>query len=106
YEAALRRAITPNSKVLEIGCGSGLLAMMAARAGAAAGVSCEMGTAIAGKAAEIGARNGDSDRVRVIAKHSSMLDAETDLGGRADVLVSEIVDSALLGELVLPTSMP
>jgi len=102
YEAALRRAITPNSKVLEIGCGSGLLAMMAARAGAAAVVSCEMVPAIAGKAAEIVARNGYSDRVRVIAKHSSMLDAETDLGGRADVLVSEIVDSALLGELVLP----
>jgi SAM-dependent methyltransferase len=102
YEAALRRAVTPNSRVLEIGCGTGILAMMAARAGAREVVTCEMTPAIADKAAEIVARNGYSDRVRVIAKHSTMLDAETDLGGRADILVSEIVDNALLGEAVLP----
>jgi predicted nicotinamide N-methyase len=102
YDAALRRAVTPNSRVLEIGCGSGLLAMMAARAGAREVVTCEMIPAVASKAAEIVARNGYGDRVRVIAKHSSMLDAETDLGGRADILVSEIVDSVLLGEAVLP----
>jgi type III protein arginine methyltransferase len=75
YEAALRRAVTPNSRVLEIGCGTGILAMMAARAGAREVVTCEMTPAIADKAAEIVARNGYSDRVRVIAKHSSMLDA-------------------------------
>jgi len=101
YDAALRRAVTPNSRVLEIGCGSGLLAMMAARAGAREVGTCEMTPAIAHKATEIVARNGYGDRVRVIAKHSSMLDAETDLGGRADILVSEIVDNKLLGEAVL-----
>ena len=35
YEAALRRAVFPGCKVLEIGTGTSLLAMMAARAGAA-----------------------------------------------------------------------
>ena len=35
YDAALRRAIRPGARVLEIGTGTGLLAMMAARAGAA-----------------------------------------------------------------------
>ena len=41
YDAALRRAIRPGCRVLEIGTGSGLLAMMAARAGAAQVVTCE-----------------------------------------------------------------
>ena len=101
YDAALRRTVTPQSRVLEIGCGSGILAMMAARAGARSVVTCEMTPAIAKQAAEIVARNGYADRVRVIAKHSHKLDAETDLGGRADILVSEILGSDLLGESVL-----
>lgn len=102
YDAALRRAVKPNSRVLEIGTGTGLLAMMAARAGAAEVITCEMTPAIAEKAAEIVALNGYADRVRVVAKHSDQLDAEADLGGRADVLVSEIVDADLLSEHVLP----
>lgn len=103
YDAALRRAVTSQSRVLEIGCGSGILAMMAARAGAREVVTCEMIPAIAKQAAEIIAQNGYGDRVRVIAKQSHKLDAKTDLGGRADILVSEILGSNLLGESVLPT---
>lgn len=102
YEAALRRAVTPHSLVLEIGSGTGILAMMAARAGARSVVTCEMVPAIARQAAEIVAQNGYADRVRVIAKHSDKLDVEADLGGRADILVSEIVGNNLLGESVSP----
>jgi type III protein arginine methyltransferase len=67
YDAALRRVVTPTSRVLEIGAGTGLLAMMAARAGAAAVITCEVVPAIAEKAAEIVAHNGYANRVRVIA---------------------------------------
>jgi SAM-dependent methyltransferase len=101
YDNALRRAIKPDSRVLEIGAGTGLLAMMAARAGAAQVISCEMNPAVAAKAAQVVARNGYADRVRIIAKHSDTLDANADMGGRADVLVSEIVSNSLLGEDVL-----
>jgi predicted nicotinamide N-methyase len=101
YDAALRRAVKPASRVLEIGAGTGLLAMMAARAGAAEVITCEMTPAIAEKAAEIVAANGYADRVRVVARHSDQLDAEADLGGRADILVSEIVSDNLLGQNVL-----
>jgi type II protein arginine methyltransferase len=94
--------VTPNSRVLEIGTGTGLLAMMAARAGAGVGVTCEVVTAIAEKAAEIVAHNGYGERVRVVAKHSDQLDAEADMGGRADILVSEIVANNFLAEGVLP----
>jgi hypothetical protein len=102
YEAALRRAIFPGCKVLEIGTGTGLLAMMAARAGAAEVVTCESESAVAITAQEIVARNGYADRVRVLMKHSTALDAQVDLGGRADILVSEIVSNDLLGEGAVP----
>jgi protein arginine N-methyltransferase 7 len=102
YDAALKRAVTAQTKVLEIGAGSGILAMMAARAGAQAVVTCEMAPAIAHAAQDIVALNGFAECVRVVAKKSYDLDPETDMGGRADVLVSEIVDNRLLGENVLP----
>ncbi len=102
YEAALRRVVGPESRVLDIGSGTGLLAMMAARAGAGAVVTCEMNPAVADAAAEIVALNGYGDRVRVVAKRSSDLDVEADLGGRADVLVSEIVSNDMLAEAALP----
>jgi type III protein arginine methyltransferase len=96
YDAALRRAVRPGSRVLEIGTGTGLLAMMAARAGAAEVITCEQIPAIAEKAAEIVTLNGYANRVRVVSKHSDKLDAATDMGGRADILVSEIVASDIL----------
>ena len=98
YEEALKRVVTPQTRVLEIGTGSGILAMMAARAGARYVITCEMVPAVAEAAQEIVALNGLSERVRVVAKKSHDLDAERDIGGRADVLVSEIVDNKLLGE--------
>ena len=42
YERALIAAVKPGSIVLDIGTGSGLLAMMAARAGAKHVYACEM----------------------------------------------------------------
>jgi len=65
-------------------------------------VTCEMNPAVADAAAEIVALNGYADRVRVIAKRSTELDVEADMGGQADLLVSEIVSNDLLREAVLP----
>lgn len=101
YDAALRRAVNPASHVLEIGAGSGLLSMMAARAGAAQVVACEMNAKVATMATKIVARNGLADRVRIISKHSNDLKLGVDLERPADVLVSEIVSNDLLGESVL-----
>jgi type II protein arginine methyltransferase len=104
YDAALKRAVGPQSKVLEIGTGTGILAMMAARAGAGQVVTCEMVPAIADAAREIVALNGFSDRVRVVAKKSTDIDSEAEIGGRADILVSEIVTNMIVGEDVLPAT--
>jgi predicted RNA methylase/Flp pilus assembly protein TadD len=101
YEAAIRRAVTPNSLVLDIGTGAGLLSMMAARAGARHVVTCEMTTPVAAKARQIVARNGVQDRITVHNKRSQQLVVGADLPEKADVLVSEIFDSDLLSEGVL-----
>ncbi|MCC8429678.1 50S ribosomal protein L11 methyltransferase [Reyranella aquatilis] len=101
YDAALRRAIGKGSRVLDIGAGSGLLAMMAARAGAASVVSCEMNPAMAGVAAEIVERNGYADRITIVGKNSRDLAVGTDLAEPVDILVSEIVTNDLLAEDVL-----
>jgi type II protein arginine methyltransferase len=53
-------------------------------------------------AREIIARNGFADRIRVLTKHSTLLDVDRDLGGPADLLVSEILANDLLGEGTVP----
>ncbi|HEX8442551.1 MAG TPA: 50S ribosomal protein L11 methyltransferase [Allosphingosinicella sp.] len=101
YERALIRAVRPDSIVLDIGSGSGLLAMMAARAGARHVYTCEAVPAVAETAREIIAANGFADRVTVLSRHSSDLNRKRDLGGGADILVSEIIADNLLSEGVI-----
>jgi len=101
YEEALRRAVRPDSRVLEIGTGTGLLAMMAARAGAAHVYTCEMEPAVALAARDVIAQNGLAGRITVLAKRSTEIDL-AELGGRADILVSETVSNDMLAEDPLP----
>ncbi|MFA6122549.1 MAG: 50S ribosomal protein L11 methyltransferase [Sphingomonas sp.] len=103
FDAAIRRAVTPGTHVLDIGAGSGLLSMMAARAGAGRVVACEENPAIADAATRIVAANGYADRIRIVTGNSTELDLEADLEGPADVIVSEIVSNNLLAEGVLRT---
>lgn len=103
FEAALRRAVTAKTRVLDIGSGTGLLAMMAARAGARQVFSCEARPAMAHVARDNVRNNGFADRVTVIAKHSSEIDADADLGGPVDLVVAELIGRQLVDELVLPS---
>lgn len=94
-------ALAPGRRVLDIGTGSGLLAMMAARSGAAHVYACETNPMLAATAREIITANGLGDRVTVFALHSSKLDRTRDLGGGIDLVVSEIFSDNLLGEGVI-----
>lgn len=100
YAEAIAREVRPGMTVLEIGTGAGLLAMLAARAGATV-VTCEQSPVVAAAAAAIVARNGFADRIRVVAKPSSALEIGVDLDAPADLLVSEVFGDTLFGENVV-----
>ena len=103
YFRALESAVTPDSEVFEIGTGSGLLAMMAAKLGARHVTTCEAVPLIADTAQRIVADNGHDKAVTVIPKRSTDLTIGADLQRPADILVCEIFSSELLGEHVLPS---
>ena len=93
----LRERPAAASHVLDIGSGSGLLAMMAVRAGAKRVSSLDMVPAMAAVATHIVEQNGMCDVVRVQNAKSTDLEPE-DLGGLAEMLVCELVDNEFLGE--------
>src|ERR1700739_3340918 len=106
FERAIQAVIAKEgrqARILDIGAGSGLLSMMAARAGATNIVACERVPIIAEAAERIVALNGLDRAIRVINKASSDLTVGKDLEGLADILVSEIISSDLLAENVLDT---
>lgn len=106
FEAAIKAAIAvagPDARVLDIGAGSGLLSLMAARAGARKVVACEMEPLIAEMAQTIVAQNGYADRITVHARPSTELAIGAEIDAPADILVSEILSSDLLTEKVLDT---
>jgi SAM-dependent methyltransferase len=100
YEAAIRRAV-PGKRVLDIGTGAGLLALMAGRAGAAQVTTCEAVPLIAERARHIVHINGLSHRIVVLPKKSTELSVPGMMPERAEVLVTETFDSGLLAEDVL-----
>lgn len=100
YEQALCAAITPDTVVLDIGAGSGLLSMMAARAGARHVIACESNPAMAELAREIIVHNGLADKITVLAKSSFQIDPHVDFpaGLRPNLIVAEIFDATVIGE--------
>lgn len=103
YRKAIEAAVEEGMHVLEIGTGSGLLAMMAARAGASRVTTCEMVPVLAEKARAIVAANGMSDRISVVGKRSNDLVVGVDLPKRADLLLSEVLSEDFISEGVVPS---
>lgn len=97
YAHAIEAIVRPGMLVLEIGAGSGLLALIAARAGAQV-VACEQNPLIAAAAQSIVERNGYADRVTIVAKRSDAMTIPDDMPRRADLVVHEIFGSQLFDE--------
>ena len=101
FERAIKKAVGPNTRVLDIGTGTGLLAMMAARAGARHVTACETITPLAEVAERIVAANGLADRIDIVRGKSTDIEIGGAMERRANVLVAEIVDAGLLSEGVI-----
>lgn len=96
---AINEVVRPDDIVLDIGTGTGVLAMAAARAGARHVYAIEAGQ-IGKLARALVNRNGFSDRITLIRGWST----QVDLPERADVLISEVIGHEPLAEDVLETT--
>lgn len=103
FEKAINKAIDNKSRVLDIGTGSGLLSMMAARSGAESVLACEVNPEISKIATRIIDANGFKEQVTIVKKRSDHMEEGEDYTGKFNVIVSEILDSGGLGEGVLPS---
>jgi precorrin-6B methylase 2 len=100
YLAALAAAVRPNDVVLDIGTGSGVLALAAARAGARRVYAVEASD-IAEVAQRVFAVNGVEDRVTLVPGWSRL----TELPEQADLLVAEVIGNEPLEEEILETTL-
>ncbi|CAF4756189.1 unnamed protein product, partial [Rotaria magnacalcarata] len=113
YEKAIVKTIqnlaksTKKIHILDIGTGTGLLSMMAARSLNQTSntdcslriTACEVFQPMAKIAKKCIEKNGLSDRINVIDKRSTELDLDKDLqGDRINIIVAEVFDTELIGE--------
>ncbi|KAK8934950.1 Protein arginine N-methyltransferase 7 [Platanthera zijinensis] len=110
FRLAIQKTVTAPCHVLDIGAGTGLLSMMVARAmkesggGREAKVSaCESYLPMGKLMRRVLRANGMETKVKLFHKRSDELQVGVDLDSRASMLVSEILDSELLGEGLIPT---
>jgi protein arginine N-methyltransferase 7 len=105
YRTALNNALSgrSDSSVLEIGTGSGLLAMLAAKQGARVVYAIEASSHVAQLAHMNMKKNGLDHKIHVINKLSTKVRVGEgeDLPEKADILVCEILGTCMLGESAL-----
>jgi protein arginine N-methyltransferase 1 len=100
YLAALAQAVRPGDVVLDIGTGSGVLAVAAARAGARHVYAVEASD-IAEVAERVFAVNDMQDRITLLVGWSRQID----LPEPADLLVSEVIGNEPFEEEILETTL-
>lgn len=92
----LEAAIRPGDRVLDVGAGSGILAISAAKLGASAVDAVDIEPVAERAAAENAERNGVADRIRVAAGSAG---ADGPFPGRYDIVLANIISRVLI-ELV------
>ncbi|KAJ8672731.1 hypothetical protein QAD02_003991 [Eretmocerus hayati] len=88
--------------VLDIGTGTGLLSLYAHNAGAKKIFACDQSPVMCHIAEQVFLRH-KTENISVICKESSLLRIPQDIPDRIKLIVTEIFDAGLFGELVIPT---
>ena len=98
YAAAIERAVTPDSVVLDVGCGLGIHGLVAARAGARKVYFVDT-ESVVHCALEVAQRNGFGERVQAFQGRIE----EVELPEKADVIISVFTGNLLFSEDLLPS---
>jgi hypothetical protein len=96
FLTAIREVVRPGDVVVDVGTGTGVLAIAAAKAGARRVYAVEE-TSIGESAKAMFLANGVGDRVTLVAGRSSRVD----LPERANVFVSEVIGNDIFDERIL-----
>lgn len=83
--------------MLDIGTGTGLLSMMAVHAGADRVTACEAFKPMINVAKKCIKENGMKDKIEIIEKRSTDIVVGVDMDQKANVLVTEVFDTELIG---------
>ena len=91
---AISKALKPGMSFLDIGAGTGVWAILAAKLGAARVVAIETEESLIPIIGRVAQENGVADRIEIIHGRSN----DVRLSGRFDVIASEIFDSNAFGK--------
>jgi type II protein arginine methyltransferase len=88
--------------VVEIGTGTGLIALLFARYGAAHVYTCEMNANMAGVARQVVGATAYAERITILNESSTVAIAKGLLPRQADVIFTETLDCGVVGEGFMP----
>jgi predicted RNA methylase len=100
YRRAIEKTVTPDSIVMDLGAGSGILSFFAGKAGARKIYAVEKRPDMVLVAKELAKANGLDDRITFVENSSHLVQASV-IDPKPDVLVAEILGNAILEENVL-----
>ncbi|KAK6635991.1 hypothetical protein RUM43_009643 [Polyplax serrata] len=102
-EAIIKKIGTGFNRVLDIGTGTGLLSLFCVEGKAREIYACDTSGVMIETARKVLECNNASSFIKLIHKHSNELCVPTDIPQRVSLVITETMDSGLLGENILPT---
>ncbi|BES94561.1 Ribosomal protein L11 methyltransferase (PrmA) [Nesidiocoris tenuis] len=103
FRKAISKRVDENSTVIDIGTGTGLLSLYSSAAGAKFVCACDYSPVMISIARTVFAKNLKPDAVRLVNKLSTEMTVPDDIPYKCSLVVTETMDSGLLGEHLLST---